>query len=306
MWPKINVFTKWKYSTEQTGILIFDPSDHVSEWFLSPATDSMSDPFWIYTNLVEELASLAESAVKSIRDQVRPSEKDPVRFTHPWERSPESQHQELRSNTKRQWATFIHEVARHATHVTESLDISIQTMERILAHHHDYLKLEHINMSGNDHILQLSEDIHSQLSFLQSCLVSLRCRSTSNEKRLQNEMQRGYNRAAQETADLAQVTADLAQENADLARLDSAAMKKIAYVTLIFLPPTFICALFSMSFFNFSLDSGWSVAKEFWIYWASAIPTTLVIIYLWQYFGETGQQNRLKTEPKPMFLEELV
>jgi hypothetical protein len=88
----MNVFTKWKCSTEQTGILILDPSDHVSEWFLSPAIDSMSDPFWVYTYLVEELASLAESAVKSIRDQVRPVEMSTKPWTHPGKRAPETPH----------------------------------------------------------------------------------------------------------------------------------------------------------------------------------------------------------------------
>lgn len=290
----MNVFTKWKCSTEQTGILILDPSDHVSEWLLSPAIDSMSDPFWVYTYLVEELASLAEVAVKSIRDKVRPTELNIGPFTHLGTGVPERPRQKSRSNSEKRWATFpyLHNIARHATHVTETLDVSIQTLEQILAHHNDYLKLEHINSSGNDRILQSWEDIHSQLSFLRSCLGSIRCRSTTNEKRLQNEMQQKYSRAAQETA--------------EFARIDSAAMKKIAYVTLIFLPPTFICALFSMSFFNYSLDSGWSVAKEFWIYWASAIPTTIVIILIWQCFGETVQHDQLKAKPKSVYLENLV
>lgn len=196
--------------------------------------DYSSDPLWAYTYLVEKTLFLEESAIISVLELIRPSEKT--------KRPPNFQ--------------YLHQVAQHAIHVTEMLDVSIQILEHILAYHQDYLELKDVTSSGTDQISQSWEDIHSQLSFLRSYLDSMRHRSESNEKRVQNEIQQKYN--------------FVAQESARLARLDSATMKRIAYVTLIFLPPTFICALFSMSFFNYGADLGWSVSKEFWIYWASA------------------------------------
>lgn len=58
-------------------------------------------------------------------------------------------------------------------------------------------------------------------------------------------------------------------------------MKTIAFVTLAFLPPTFICALFSMSFFNYSDSGDWAVSNKFWVYWAFAVPATLTAFVLW-------------------------
>ncbi|KAJ5364627.1 uncharacterized protein N7496_010340, partial [Penicillium cataractarum] len=243
---------------KNTAILMLDPDVRISDLFVSPAIDYSSGPFWVYIYLVEKIVSLEESAIgkETMLDGPR--------------KTPQAKFQ------------YLHDVALHAIHVAETLNVSTQTLEHILAYHHDYLELKDAKSSGTDRIPHSWEDIHSQLSFLRSYLNSMRHRSTSLEKRLQNEIQQKYN--------------FVAQESARLARLDSATMKRIIQVTLIFLPPTFICALFSMSFFNYGADSGWPVSNHFWIYWASAIPTTLVTVLVWQIFSTTVPSNRVKTE----------
>ncbi|KAF1828036.1 hypothetical protein BDW02DRAFT_513476 [Decorospora gaudefroyi] len=72
----------------------------------------------------------------------------------------------------------------------------------------------------------------------------------------------------------------------EAARLDSGALKTIAVVTMAFLPPTFLSAIFSMSFFNYtpSQDGAkpeWSVSHKFWIYWVCAVPLTCLTMALW-------------------------
>ncbi|KAG9229423.1 hypothetical protein BJ875DRAFT_387386, partial [Amylocarpus encephaloides] len=52
---------------------------------------------------------------------------------------------------------------------------------------------------------------------------------------------------------------------------DSAAMKTVSFLGLTFLPGTFIYALFSTSFFNFSPTTDtepqrWTISDRFWIY----------------------------------------
>ncbi|KAH7138764.1 hypothetical protein B0J11DRAFT_23582 [Dendryphion nanum] len=89
---------------------------------------------------------------------------------------------------------------------------------------------------------------------------------------------------------------------AEEARRDSASMKTVAVVTLVFLPGTFVAAIFSMSMFrwipednNSGSDSGGSsntgpqdnkdssriVSKWFWLYWAVTVPLTLIILISW-------------------------
>ncbi|CAN9403265.1 unnamed protein product [Alternaria alternata] len=66
-------------------------------------------------------------------------------------------------------------------------------------------------------------------------------RSQSNKERLQNEIALAYNMIAQRDS---QVMTGLGEA----ARRDSGAMRTIAVVTMAFLPPTFLSAIFSMSF----------------------------------------------------------
>ncbi|KAF7509919.1 hypothetical protein GJ744_007233 [Endocarpon pusillum] len=89
---------------------------------------------------------------------------------------------------------------------------------------------------------------------------------------------------------------------AEEARRDSASLKTVAVVTLVFLPGTFVAAIFSMSMFqwipgdnNSGSDSSGSsntgpqdnkdnsriVSKWFWIYWAVTVPLTLIIVISW-------------------------
>ncbi|KAK4148418.1 hypothetical protein C8A00DRAFT_19745, partial [Chaetomidium leptoderma] len=61
---------------------------------------------------------------------------------------------------------------------------------------------------------------------------------------------------------------------------DSNFVKSITFLTMIFLPATFVSAVFSISFFTFG-DKGWEVSDQVWIYWATIIPVTVVVIVLW-------------------------
>jgi Mg2+ and Co2+ transporter CorA len=71
---------------------------------------------------------------------------------------------------------------------------------------------------------------------------------------------------------------------------DSSTMKAITILTMVFLPATFVCSLFSMGFFEFVEDptngagNGRAVgprlhvAGQFWIYFAVAVPLTVVVL----------------------------
>ena len=99
----------------------------------------------------------------------------------------------------------------------------------------------------------------------------------ANEKRLQNEIQLAFHMVTQYDSGVSVAIGKAAKE-------DSAAMKTIATLTLIFLPPTFISSVFSMSFFKFDTDTGWTMSKNFWMYWVWAIPMTMITSALWYYW----------------------
>ncbi|KAJ5163014.1 uncharacterized protein N7500_004844 [Penicillium coprophilum] len=258
-WYHTDIFTRWLPSTNQTVILAFDLDPPVKERFLRavmrPDERWLNDPFWIYPHLAELIALIEEPSVWAIRDHVRLTET---------EAKPEGRPQ---PDYRR-----LHDIARHAIHVNETLDIALQNMEHILIQHESYI-------SNPDNDSASSEDIHFRLRSWQSFIANLRSRSISNEKRLQNEIQLAFNTVAQHDAS---VTLEIGRAT----QLDSATMKTIAFVTLTFLPPTFICAIFSMSFFDFGGDSGWTMSNKFWVYWVFAIPTTILTTLVWTYWPE--------------------
>lgn len=127
--------------------------------------------------------------------------------------------------------------------------------------------------------------LQSRLEFTQSYLSSLRHRSTANEKRLANEIQLAFNTVAQHDASLSVKISHAMMS-------DSTALKTLAFVTFVFLPPTFISSIFSMSFFKFDDGGNFSMSGEFWIYWAFALPTTIVSTLIWQFWHLFSPRER--------------
>ena len=82
------------------------------------------------------------------------------------------------------------------------------------------------------------------------------------------------------------VSIQVAQDSRTLAsatREDSNAMKTLAAVTVVFLPSTFVAALFSTPLFHWSPENSGNsvVSKQFWIFWATSIPLTIVTLGAW-------------------------
>lgn len=95
------------------------------------------------------------------------------------------------------------------------------------------------------------------------------------QERIQNQIQLAYNLTA---AGLAEAT-----------RKDSQAMIAIAFITLVFLPPTFISTVFSTSFFDFG--DGGIVSRKFWVYWVVTVPITVFVNYLWYRYIISGPKE---------------
>lgn len=277
-WAKINVFTQWISASNQTGILVFDPADARPFEDLAPETHLLVDPFWVYPYILHLVSDLEEKAVWAIRNQIRPIEKGPEEAT------PLKPGERRQSNYRK-----LHDIARHSIHVTETLDVNLQNIERILENHKTYISTESPIPIKSHPDTYVWHEIQSKLSFDQSYLESLRHRSISNEKRLQNEIQLRFQVVARRDA--------LVTEKISLAMMsDSAALKTLAFVTFAFLPPTFICAIFSMSFFNYDQNLGWKVSEKFWIFWATAVPTTILSAAVWFYWQRDSP--RLDDSPR--------
>ncbi|KAF2489984.1 hypothetical protein BU16DRAFT_447140, partial [Lophium mytilinum] len=263
-WHKFNIFTQWMESTKQTVILLFDPHrdikvpllNHLSHKLYSSTVEV---PYTMHVYFLEELVRLQNDAVWSIRDLVRNAEK--IRA------------EENGMVTQSDYAR-LHDVARHAIHVSETLDVAIDTVEAMRKACSQFLFDYRDGVAG----IQAC----SNFEFFQNVLRGLRSRSASNKDRLLNEIQFSFNVIALKDSELARYDSEVSVRIGREAQTDGRAVKTLAFLTLAFLPATFISAVFSMSFFNFNPQNGkWTLSSKFWVYWAVTIPVTLLTILLW-------------------------
>ncbi|KAK3333868.1 hypothetical protein B0T19DRAFT_344658, partial [Cercophora scortea] len=181
--------------------------------------------------------------------------------------------EESRSSADRPTPDYIrlHDLSRHAIHVSETLELATNTIDAILAHRSRVASLPATGAGLQD----AEASVGNRLPFYQDMLRSLRLRYASNRDRLQNEIELAFNIVALYDA---RISLDIGRA----AQADGAAMRTIAFVTLAFLPATFVCAIFSMSFFNYDASSAlWLVSPDFWRYWAVAVPVTVCTALLW-------------------------
>jgi Mg2+ and Co2+ transporter CorA len=263
-WYKLNVFTAWHRHTGRTMVSVFDAPPSAKEVILHRLlcglhVELLGDPFWMYARLVEEVVSLQDRAVWAIRDRVRATENQ--RWAE-WQKPD---------------YIYLHDMARHAIHVAETLDVATNTLDGILAHHRRTAHLldTGARLGDSSAWASASTATANRLLFFQDMLRSLRVRAASNKERLQNEIELAFNLVTQ-------CDARISLNIGRAAQADGAAMRTVAFVTLAFLPATFVCAIFSMSFFDYDSSSGsWSVSGDFWRYWAVAVPVTVCTALLW-------------------------
>ncbi len=153
----------------------------------------------------------------------------------------------------------LHITARRVASLVELLNVDKQTVDSIIECHEsiiDGLKMERS---------VVHRQTRQKLLWASQFTSSTHRRGICFQERIQNEIQLAYNLTA---AGLAEAT-----------RKDSQAMIAIAFITLVFLPPTFISTIFSTSFFDFG--DGGIVSGKFWIFWVITVPITVSANALW-------------------------
>ncbi|KAI8268832.1 hypothetical protein K4K58_004155 [Colletotrichum sp. SAR11_239] len=271
-WFKLNIFTRWIAKTQQTILIVFDlhpptascvervPVGEPDPLFVIPDEHNYITPYWIYTRILEKVVTLQDAAVWSVRDTVRNTEKERDGPAKP-KPAPDYRH--------------LHETARHAIHVSETLELAVKAARQILVQH-GTIKTDWSGAQPDAAWKRAWKHANGRLLFFEDMLGSLQERSASNKARLLNEIALAFNMVAQFDSG---VSVDIGRA----AQRDSEAMKTVAFLTLLFLPATFVSAVFSTTFFEFDSGSGeWLMSDKFWVYWVVAIPVTIVTALMWQ------------------------
>ena len=251
-WVKFNFITSWIALTRQMTIVILEGPRDFEESMQQLVSNGLGkqkleDPFWPFELALDKVVCFFDRSVWAIRDQIRFLEQTVM----PVKEKPKPDYRRL------------HDLARHAIHVCESLDVSTNTVDTITRHYEDILQAD---SGGRDEYW--SNNTHRRLRFFSNILCSLKSRSESNRQRLLNEIQLAIHTVSQYDSGV----------SVEITQSDSSAMKSVAFVTLTFFPATIISSIFSMQFWNFSPEAANTrvLSDKFWLYWAFTIPLTVI------------------------------
>lgn len=117
-----------------------------------------------------------------------------------------------------------------------------------------------------DALVYLSESLELQKRWLQSY-----------KSRKDIAMNLVFNLVTQQDSE---TSTDIARDAKD----DSASMKIIALVTMIFLPATAVSGFFGMAFFNLSDNGVFLSSTMAWLFVATTVPLTIGILIIWKFW----------------------
>ncbi|KAF2632494.1 hypothetical protein BU25DRAFT_381962 [Macroventuria anomochaeta] len=264
-WSEMTFFSRWE--SGHCMMLCVDTPDGFQEQ-LEQIMESeqgaldLNDPFALHMPLMDQIITSYDQSVWNIRDLIRRVEKE-------------------RENDWAIDADFseLHEISRHATHSTETLSVTTESMKAMRERHKDFHERSHSTTIANNACWTMTQQ---RMDFQAQLIRNLKLRSRANQERLQSEITLAYNVITQRDS-------KVMVEIGAATKSDSAAMKTVAIVTMIFLPATFTSAVFSMSFFDFSPGDGtqadeWRVSSKIWIYWVVAISLTGLTLFAWLFW----------------------
>lgn len=257
-WHILTFVTHWE-SEGKARLLCFNSpqalKDMIKESLSDAAiSDLIAHPFAFLAVALEHVAELYDQAIWRFRDFVRDTEKQRLTIE-----APQADY------------TAMHELARHVMHSSEVIDTALNVTDQVLG--------ELTRWQGTRDPKEMAYDPGPDIRHKKSTLQFMHNRSKALEERLKNEINLAFHITSQHSNLISAKIAHAAQ-------VDSRAMKTISILGLVFLPGTFISAIFSMSFFNFDppiqgRPGQWAVSEKFWMYWVVAIPVTALTVVVW-------------------------
>jgi hypothetical protein len=269
-WGDITAFTHWRRETSQTKLLLVRTDEDVVERLLRQMLQYLlkglpKDPLWPYILIIADYINLQHEAISGICHLTESEEMRAEYSRHLNPTKPMNDYARL------------HQVARHAITVIEILEVNVKTLDDMVKYHEAFIgqTMSDSKPDITPQRIHSSQKVHKRILLYAQATWNLRLRCVSYRERMRNEIQLVFNLVSQDDT-------RASVEIAKAAKADSQAMKATSFIALVFLPPTFISAVFSTTFFEYGADSNsWAVSDKMWIYWAFVIPTTFVSVLIW-------------------------
>ncbi|KAL2837296.1 hypothetical protein BJY01DRAFT_237933 [Aspergillus pseudoustus] len=248
-WKQPSLHITWNHETGRQVVYIFDflpYSDGEQDKFLKslPSREARThNPFAWHAAFARVVLEQYDEAYWLVRDLVRDHEKN----------------RRFNINNK-EFFPELHDIARHAFHYNEIVEVAEHTLTRLVQEQIRWREEDGAAIRDGGGVAHWLNP-HQELLLQQKAAVALKARSKSLNERLLNEINLGFNLVLQ---------------------ADSTMMKTIAFVSMVYLPGTFVSGVFGTNFFDFdSPTPGQWAHSHFWLYWAVAVPLTLVTMGIW-------------------------
>ncbi|MCJ1400918.1 hypothetical protein MMC11_004129 [Xylographa trunciseda] len=159
-----------------------------------------------------------------------------------------------------------------------NIDNLLRDLDRVAKQtelHRDYIQIDH----------NLHERVRDGLFSLRDSCINIDRRLENRRRRVENMIALLYNL--------------MQNQDSTTMRKDSAAMKTIATLTMLFLPATFVSGLFGTNFVALFPDpvggTSFVVSDKWWILLTCSVPLTLLVLSIWKFWPHIRKvQNDLK------------
>lgn len=147
------------------------------------------DPYSIHTVIIEAILVLYDLSVWSLRDMIRDVEMvRPFCFNRKDRLcvNGSAQNRTPSLNPNPDYAR-LHEIARHATHSSETLEVAVGTVDSMLRQHKEFLEERPVKAKETATVC-ISKRTAKTLEFQSQMLQNFKLRSQANGERLRNEI----------------------------------------------------------------------------------------------------------------------
>ena len=285
VWFEMDCFSTWN-SSGSSKMLCVDAPEYLRTKLLAALQQekgcpfSWLDPFASHRHFVDQLIALHDMSIWRVRDLVRDIEKasgvphseDTARLL-----TTDIKNVKSRKNAEQKFEDM-HDIARHGLHVTEVLGVTIGTIDAL----RKYQKSIHARQMEDAPSLEYGHQADEYMAFQIHVLRNLKHRSESTNKRLGNEI----SLVRRPPCPLYWPWVGLAV----FRRIDHVLPARNVHLSMSRLSPLFLLlpglcpdlewqSVFSTSFFSFGEGSSeWGVSGMMWLYWATSIPFTVLVM----------------------------
>ncbi|KAL9582173.1 MAG: hypothetical protein Q9203_005608 [Teloschistes exilis] len=250
-----------------TYIVVSGEDDHcieiakkrIEDAFSLPTVDQSPDPFLVHHIIAHESFLQSKAIITKLRHRLYDA-LDNVDAYGKGEKS-------LDRVALRALTNELHLISQDADSLVSSTEMGTMVVERMSAAHRKLMQesdaaLKNAFSLVGDSLEQHVQTLHARRRWL-----------LSYKSRKDIAMNLVFNLVTQQDSE---TNMSIAQATKN----DSAAMKTIAALTMVFLPATAVSSFFGMAFFN-GQGGSLTVTSNWWIFLATTIPMTLMLLLIW-------------------------